>query len=33
MKNTKQILETARKLHIAVPGLNVPYPEMVKPVI
>ena len=33
MKNTKQIIETARKLHIAVPGLNVPYPPMVKPVI
>jgi len=33
MKNTKQIIETARKLHIAVPGLNVPYPEMVQPVI
>jgi ketose-bisphosphate aldolase len=33
MKNTKQIIETARKLHIAVPGLNVPYPPMVQPVI
>ena len=33
MKNTRQIIETARKLHIAVPGLNVPYPQMVKPVI
>jgi len=33
MKNTKQIIETARKLHIAVPGFNVPYPEMVQPVI
>ncbi|MBA4347725.1 MAG: hypothetical protein C0413_02610 [Clostridiales bacterium] len=33
MKNTKQIIETARRLHIAVPGLNVPYPPMVQPVI
>jgi ketose-bisphosphate aldolase len=33
LKNTKQIIETARMLHIAVPALNVPYPPMVQPVI
>lgn len=33
MKNTKQIIQTARMLHIAVPALNVPYPPMVQPVI
>ena len=33
MKNTKQIIETARRLNIAVPALNVPYPSMVQPVI
>jgi ketose-bisphosphate aldolase len=33
MKNTKQIVETAGRLHIAVPALNVPYPPMVQPAI
>lgn len=33
MKNTKQIIETARELRIAVPAFNVPYPPMVQPVI
>lgn len=33
MKNTKQIIEEAGKLHIAVPAFNVPYPTMVQPVI
>ena len=33
LKNTKQIIETARELRIAVPAFNVPYPPMVQPVI
>lgn len=33
MKNTKQIIETAKMKHIAVPAFNVPYPTMVQPVI